>query len=145
MYTALEDVIRHAVFYDFEDNDGQQKHAHLQGQDVYYSAVRIGDKTYSVKIKLNIAAGTLESSYKDHRLEEIEVAPVASLAAPAEAVTSANVSPSGATAISIGDLTAGVKPQSVSKVVDENGEPLVVYHGSSKWFSCITFRKRKVV
>ena len=27
-----------------------------------------------------------------------------------------------------------VNENSVSKVVDENGEPLVVYHGSNHWF-----------
>ena len=28
-----------------------------------------------------------------------------------------------------------VNENSVSKVVDENGEPLVVYHGSNHWFN----------
>lgn len=33
----------------------------------------------------------------------------------------------------LADFLNSVKPENVSKVVDENGEPLVVYHGSETW------------
>lgn len=33
-----------------------------------------------------------------------------------------------------------VNENSVSKVVDENGEPLVVYHGSNHWFNIFNVR-----
>ena len=36
-----------AVYYSFEENDGQSKHRGLLGQDIYYSAIKFGGKTYS--------------------------------------------------------------------------------------------------
>lgn len=134
VYTGLEEVLRKAVFFDFEESDGKDKHKYIKGQDVYYSAIKIGEKLYSVRIKLDINKESLKSYYKDHKITEINIAPIASLAAPAEAVTSANVSMSGANVLTISQLSGAVKP-TMSQVLDENGEPLVVYHGSNYWFT----------
>ena len=55
------------------------KHPYVQGQDVYYSALSVGDRLYSVRLKLDVPpAGYKDGGsvvYKDHRLTEIEIAP----------------------------------------------------------------------
>ena len=43
---------------------------------------------------------------------------------------------------SLAEFFGGINPDSVSKVVDENGEPLVVYHGSPHEFS--VFDRRRI-
>lgn len=43
---------------------------------------------------------------------------------------------------SLAEFFGGINPDSVSKVVDENGEPLVVYHGSPNEFS--VFDRRRI-
>ena len=45
--------------------------------------------------------------------------------------------------ISIGELMQGVKPKESSKVLDENGEPLVVYHGSDAEFDVFDREKTR--
>ena len=87
-YSALHDLVRQAEFASFEGKDA--RHPNLGGQEVYYSALRIGDKLYAVKLKMDVPseqeiklrkAWRGESDpedlrYKDHTLREIEIAPV---------------------------------------------------------------------
>ena len=87
-YGALHDLVRQAEFASFEGKDA--RHPNLGGQEVYYSALRIGDKLYAVKLKMDVPseqeiklrkAWRGESDpedlrYKDHTLREIEIAPV---------------------------------------------------------------------
>ena len=129
-YTALEDLIKNAVYYDFERNDGQDKHKNLAGQDIYYSAMRIGDNFYSVKFKFDTLKEDLSRTYKDHKVTEITISPLV-YHTQTRAINSATYARTGdKLAFTLADLTDSVKPKNVSKVVDENGEPLVVYHGT---------------
>ena len=87
-YGALHDLVRQAEYDSFEGSDA--RHPHLGGQEVYYSALRIGDKLYAVKFKMDVPseqeikarkAWRGESApedlrYKDHTLREIEIAPI---------------------------------------------------------------------
>ena len=153
VYIKLEEVIKNAAFFDFEDADGQKKHSYLKGQDIYYSAIKIENDFYSVKLKLDVNKSSLNSYYKDHKVAEIKIAPIViqteahertssqkgaemvsavSPAAPEKSVTGTDVSLSD-TYITISQLTDGVKP-GFSQVIDENGEPLVVYHTTDKEF-----------
>ena len=87
-YGALRDLVRQAEYDSFEGKDA--RHPNLGGQEIYYSALRIGDKLYAVKFKMDVPseqeiklrkAWRGESDpedlrYKDHTLREIEIAPV---------------------------------------------------------------------
>ncbi len=58
----------------------------------------------------------------------------------------ASRSKTGAAVVSAGDHSLGawyqsVNPEAASQVVDKNGEPLVVYHGTGKRFNKINFKK----
>lgn len=87
-YAALHDLVRLAEYDSFEGSDA--RHPHLGGQEVYYSALRIGDKLYSVRFKMDVPSEqelTIRKTwqgesdpedlrYKDHALREIEIAPI---------------------------------------------------------------------
>ena len=85
--TYLINVLENAVYDRFEINDGKEKHKGLAGLDVYVSALRIGDRLYSVKIKVDIPGkgeieqrktknGVIEDGrYKDHKVSEIDITP----------------------------------------------------------------------
>ena len=152
-YTALDKLIENAVYFDFEKNDGQAKHSNLYGQDIYYAALEVGNKIYSVRIKINISAQNFSGSFKDHKVSEIEIAPYLyhskAQSATYAGIDAIQVAPTGAAegipsrtasarTVIIGDIVGDVNP-SVSKAIDENGEPKVVYHGTNAVFD--TFKK----
>lgn len=76
-YAALRQMISLAEYDRFEPADA--KHLHLRGQDIYYSALSMGDRLYSVRLKLDVPPagdkGDGRAVYKDHRLTEITIAP----------------------------------------------------------------------
>lgn len=127
-YSVIDKLVENAELFDFEENDGQEKHAALLGQDVYYSAMKAGDKYYSVKIKVDIGKTDLRVMYKDHKVSEIEIAPYPYH----ESAKAYHADIDAIHTFSIGQLAGNIKPQNISKVVDENGEPLVVYHGTEQ-------------
>lgn len=87
-YGRLNDLVRHAAFDSFEGKDA--RHPNLGGQEVYYSALRIGDRLYAVRFKMDVPGeqevrirkewrgekNTEDLRYKDHALREIEIAPI---------------------------------------------------------------------
>ena len=68
----------------------------------------------------------LSRTYKDHKVSEITISPLV-YHTQTRLNNSATYARTGDNlAFTLSDLTNGVKPENVSKVVDENGEPLVV-------------------
>jgi hypothetical protein len=68
MYSKLDELIRNAVFDHNEDADS--RHTGLNGQKVYYSAARLGKKTYLVRLKLDISKyNSLKPAFKDFKVE----------------------------------------------------------------------------
>ena len=88
VYSALESVVERAQYEGFEPADA--RHPNLAGQDVYISAVQIGGRLFAVRLKFDIPSDSEiairkehlgetnieDLRYKDHRLSEIELAPV---------------------------------------------------------------------
>ena len=80
-YAALREMVENAEYDHYEAPDA--RHPDRGGQDVYYSALRMGDKLYSVKLKLDVVTDIdkkehliqEDTRYKDHKLTEIEIAP----------------------------------------------------------------------
>ncbi len=80
-YLALREMIQNAEYDHCEPAD--DRHPNSVGQDIYYSALCMGGKLYSVKIKLDIVEPEVKErtdtlgdiKYKDHKLTEIEIAP----------------------------------------------------------------------
>lgn len=124
-YTVMEDLISKSEFFDFIKTDGQKKHNGISGQDIYYSVLKVDDRYYSVQFKFNVSEKYRTDSYKDHKITEIKATPLLYRGSKdAHAITDA-----ASYDFTISQLTGGVKP-SFSQVINENGEPLVVYHGS---------------
>lgn len=87
-YAGLNELVRRAEYDSFEAKD--ERHPNLGGQEVYYSALRIGDSLYAVKFKMDVPSelelqtrrerrgekNIEDLRYKDHALREIEIAPV---------------------------------------------------------------------
>ena len=62
-YAGLREMVRNAEYDHYEPAD--ERHPHGGGQDVYYSALRMGDKLYSVKLKLDVVT----ENEKNRRLD----------------------------------------------------------------------------
>ena len=120
-YTALEDLVRNAVYYDFEKNDGQNKHKNLSGQDVYYSAMKMGNDFYSVKFKFDVLNESLSRTYKDHKVSEITISPLVYHTQTRTNNSATYAHTRDKLEFALSDLTNGVNPETVSKSVDENG------------------------
>lgn len=135
--------------------ENNKKKVRLDGQDVYISYAVIGDIPYAVKIKADIGKQKKFLQYKTHKIYEADIEfteikkdkPLFPGVSREESeMPSQKVYPE----ISISDLVKVVKAKSEaikgdklhikmdannipvsSKVIDENGEPLVVYHGGT--------------
>ena len=118
-YGPLKELIEKAEYDRFEPADERHR-SRVQGQDVYHSALRLGEQLYSVQLKFDIPnAAEVESRkrvgeksiedsrYKDHELREIEIA-------PAE-VDGAFTRPSAdaISKVSLGVLRGSVKPSGI--------------------------------
>ena len=116
-YAALREMVENAEYDHYEAPDA--RHPDRGGQDVYYSALRMGDKLYSVKLKLDVVTepekrervATEDTRYKDHKLTEIEIA-----FAQDRGISETGKSAHGTNAISeisLGVLRGSVKPSRI--------------------------------
>ena len=143
----LPSVIRNGVIAEthadyMKDENGERTAESRINPDItihrVYGAVRIGDDIYRVKVTL-----------KEHRDENRPNSPHSYEATKIELLAGTLVSANGSNpntnnSISTANLLKGVEKSyesgkylldDYSKVVDENGEPMVVYHGSPNEFS----------
>lgn len=134
VYGCLESIIKNSVLYDFVKTDGQSKHDNIYGQDVYYSAFEYGGKQFYVKIKLDVEKNSMDASYKDHKVKEIKIEPITNYTDHLGHNPKVTYTYLGSISISsILEAEHIVKPE-FSKAVDQNGEPLVLYHGTNAAF-----------
>ena len=134
-YAGLRKMVENAEYDHYEAPD--KRHSGSGGQDVYHSALVMGNKLYSVKLKLDIPTENElsqrkkinsneyieELRYKDHRLTEIEIAPALYRGLhetrwptqPADAISE----------VSLGVLRGSVKPS----VIDEGILSQSVWYG----------------
>ena len=83
-YAGLREMVENAEYDHYEKPD--ERHPDRGGQDVYYSALEMSGKLYSVKLKLDVVTEEQKASergkgifagedirYKDHKLTEIEI------------------------------------------------------------------------
>lgn len=140
VYPYLINVLENAEYDRFEINDGKEKHKGLAGQDVYVSALRIGDRLYSVKIKVDIPGkgeieqrkttnGVIEDGrYKDHKVSEIDITPALNTkeASVSSIISRPDASIDGGipsiNRISLGILRGNVNPTKIDNgVLRQNG------------------------
>ena len=121
-YAGLREMVENAEYDHYEKPD--ERHPDRGGQDVYYSALEMSGKLYSVKLKLDVVTEEQKASergkgifagedirYKDHKLTEIEIAP-----AQDRGFTQMGKAAHGTDAISkvsLGVLRGSVKPSGI--------------------------------
>ena len=131
---AIVPILRNviATAHYFGEGDAVVENGNKLKYHLYAKRVNVGDGSMIARIVLrkdvngNVFYDEELSSVEDFR----EIADSATRKPNAEQKPQSPHAPH-----SIAEFFAGINPASVSKVVDENGEPCVVWHGSEKRFS----------
>ena len=132
---AIPQLIRNAIFIEERPNE---KHNNKYDSYKYYiCGLKIGTTDYTVKLTIGVKSG---KKYYDHALTEIEKGKLLDRIndqAEKKGFTTTGDAPLQSYALSIGkdSKLLSILQTNSSKVVDENGEPMVVYHGSNNEFT----------
>ena len=132
---AIPQLIRNAIFIEERPNE---KHNNKYDSYKYYiCGLKIGTTDYTVKLTIGVKSG---KKYYDHALTEIEKGKLLDRIndqADKKGFTTTGDAPLQSYALSIGEDSKllSILQTNSSKVVDENGEPMVVYHGSNNEFT----------
>lgn len=129
---AIPGIIENAIYIDSADNTDRKVNA--QSFDYYVVGIQIGGVDYTVRaVVVNTKSG---ETYYDHKLSSIEKGKLLDLIARQGAYNS-DFGTTPDTKSTITDLSkvkdtklVSLLQTNTSKVVDENGEPMVVYHGT---------------
>lgn len=127
---AIPQLIRNAIFIEERPNE---KHNNKYDSYKYYiCGLKIGTTDYTVKLTIGVKSG---KKYYDHALTEIEKGKLLDRIndqADKKGFTTTGDAPLQSYALSIGkdSKLLSILQTNSSKVVDENGEPMVGYHGT---------------
>ena len=141
---AIPQIIENATYIDSEPNNDILKNPDVKEYQYYVCGLKIGGEDYTVRAV--VAVDNKGDRYYDHKLTNIEKGKLL------DQINSQAIKNNGF------GTTPGTKPTTVvseykdsklisllqensSKVVDENGEPMVVYHGTDNEF--YTFEERE--
>lgn len=139
---AIPDIIENTIFIDELPNE--KNNGKYDSYRYYVGGLKIGGEDYTVKMVVGVKSG---NKYYDHRLTKIEKGKlldhINSQAVPQKGFTATGDEPLQSYALSEykdSKLISLLQTNS-SKVVDENGEPLVVYHGTSHEFNTFKYNE----
>ena len=133
---AIPQIIENATYIDSEPNNDILKNPDIKEYQYYVCGLKIGGEDYTVRAV--VAVDNKGDRYYDHKLTNIEKGKLL------DQINSQAIKNNGF------GTTPGTKPTTIvseykdsklisllqtnsSKVVDENGEPMVVYHGTNKF------------
>lgn len=71
-FSAVRGIIEKAKYSGFIEAD--DSHPNVRGQDVYHSALAVGDKPYAVQFKVDIPLETGKHVYAGHKISDIKIA-----------------------------------------------------------------------
>lgn len=128
----IPEMIKNAVFIEERVNE---KSGRFDSYRYYVVGLKIGGVDYTAKLVVGVKGG---ESYYDHSLTEIEKNNLIDLTDGVKADVSGN---EAANFTGKDKRLLSILQTNSSKVVDENGEPRVVYHGRSSNFN--SFGKQK--
>jgi hypothetical protein len=123
VYSDLDNAIENALHDIFEPADS--RHPKVIGQEIYYSAVSIGDRYFRIRFKMDALNSTKSLHYKDHKVSEIEIAPA--LYAGESLKGAANQPAEAISGISLSVLKGDVNPSRAENGIlfQSNFEPLL--------------------
>ena len=131
---AIPAIIENSVYIDTQDNTDLFKNPGVREYQYYVCGLKIGSEDYTVRA--TIAVDNKGDRYYDHKLTKVEKGKLLDLIENQAALNNGF----GATPDTKSTTTfSGYKDTNLvsllqndsSKVVDENGEPMVVYHGTN--------------
>ena len=133
---AIPHIIENSIFIDEQPNEDLERYPGVKSFSYYVCGLKIGGVDYTVKAV--IANQNNGERYYDHKLTNIEKGELLSIVPTIQKAGIDSKTPY----IGVKDkrLLSLLQTNS-SKVVDENGEPMVVYHGTNESFH--TFDKNK--
>ncbi|MFV0388143.1 MAG: hypothetical protein ACK5NT_05255, partial [Pyrinomonadaceae bacterium] len=143
MIPQLPDIVANAKPIYFETERDPNKNTNITGFHNYLAKVRIDRIEYFVRITTQELTPSERTKVSD-QLHSTFISGIEITEAGNQTVTSGIIEPATVPATDFDSkLSQFIKDtQDVSKVVDENGEPLVVYHGTGSAFD--VFQKDKL-
>lgn len=133
---AIPQIIEKSIYIDTVKNEDKDNHPQILSYDYFLCGLNIGNEEYTVKAVLsNLEDG---SRYYDHKLTSIEKGRLIDIIneAPESSVSISTQTPESSAYSDIKDKRLfSILQTNSSKIVDENGEPMVVWHGSSNDFN----------
>ena len=130
---VMPQLIENAIFIDELPNEkGNGKYDSYR---YYVCGLKIGGVDYTVKVTIGVKQG---KRYYDHSLTEIEKGNLIEIA---NGFTTTGGAPVPSSAEYKDRRLVSILQTNSSKVVDENGEPMVVYHGTNESF--LSFDRNK--
>lgn len=123
---AIPRIIEDSIFIDELPNEDAGKYPGIKSFSYYVCELKIGGSNYTVKAV--IANQNNGIRYYDHRLSSIEKSELLSII---PTIQKAGIESNPLLSDFKDKRLFSILQTNSSKVVDENGEPLVVYHGTS--------------
>lgn len=122
---AIPQIIEKSIFIDDIPNEDVEKYSGVKSFRYYVCGLKIGNNDYTVKAV--VAVQNNGERYYDHKLSSIEKGKLLSIIPTIQkAGIENNLPPS----IGKDKRLFSILQTNSSKVLDENGEPMVVYHGT---------------
>jgi hypothetical protein len=145
LFAILPEMISKSAYAGYKENTKLDTKPNIKGYETYYSVVDIDGKLNSVRIVVDIVKDeTRERGYYYHQISEVDLGGTVGKSRSQSDLSQTNYPAPSGLKITLGQLTGKVN-NDASKVVDENGEPLVVYHGTDKLNDGFTIQDGEVV
>ncbi|WP_303764689.1 hypothetical protein [Alloprevotella tannerae] len=122
---AIPQIIRKAIFIDETLNENAEKYSGVKSFRYYVCGLKIGNTDYTVKAV--VAVQNNGDRYYDHKLSSIEKGKLLSII---PTIQKAGIEDNLPPSVGKDRRLLSILQTNSSKVVDENGEPMVVYHGT---------------
>ncbi len=121
--------------------EGHKEHTNFKGYEHYVNKFNYNGKPYYIRFTVqveNAKPQTIEKGYVPRKVHSSMITDVSIYKENPQSST--DLSTSGTMGVPIfdsklADFLTSVNEKDVSKVIDENGEPLVVYHGTNENFA----------
>jgi putative uncharacterized protein (fragment) len=152
---AIPQIIENSTYVDTLSNEDLAKNPDIKEYEYYIAGLNIGGADYTVRASVGIS--TTGDKYYDHKLTKIEKGDLLEMTSRLSSAEISNQSPlskvNDKRLLQILQDAQGESDQQIhsnnfkrwfgnSKVVDESGKPLIVYHGSNADFT--VFDKAKI-
>jgi hypothetical protein len=140
LFSILPEILRQAAYASYEENTKLDTKPYIKGYETYYAVVDIDGKLNSVRIVVDIVKDeTRGRGYYYHQISEVDLDGAVGKSRSQSDLSQTNYPAPSGRKITLGQLTGKVN-NNASKVVDENGEPLVVYHGTNADFDTFKYQ-----